>query len=626
MDDSKRSDADAGSRAYPDRPLVGVGVVVWRGEQVLLVKRGRAPRKGEWGLPGGGQELGETVREAAIREVLEETGLTVRADQIITVVDSVSHDAEGRVEYHYTLVEIAAEYVEGEARAADDVDAVRWAYLDDINHLVSWEETRRVIREAARQRRIQRRDRVEGGRAKLKPRPDYTRLMRSPLGQMIARPWLDDVSIQLLTDWVFPMSRAWAAATIAGGRFKAFRDALGVPDLDSPSLWLNSSLKDIDQAVKKAEAADAAWEEALFGASGGSSAAAVAAEEARLDAANDLAMAKLRMVFFGRGHKLAACRWNLPTPDEVAARHGDRLADPDRAYLMPDTLPRIEESRMIGSEIGVEYWVRFDTPDLGNGSEIDTPCWARVFEPAGVTNPPTVIHLHGICMELDHIRAPLREIEVYCERGIRVIAPEAPSHGRRRQPGRYAGEAFVAGTPLSTLDHMAAHVREIGILTDWARRTSTGPVGWSGISLGALTSQLTASHAANWPRSMRADVLALYTTSEGIEEIGLTGEIAKAFGVDRELLAAGWTEEALRGWRPLTDPVQPPCMGPENVFMVLGSEDRITPFEHGIGIAKRWGVPDAQVFVRPQGHFSVPAGLMVDEAPVAAFANHLKRM
>ncbi len=622
--DSRKTSSDGGARAYPERPLVGVGVVVWRGGQVLLVKRGRPPRRGEWGLPGGAQDLGETVRETAIREVLEETGLTVRTDRVITVVDSVSRDSKGRIEYHYTLVEIAAEYISGEARAADDVDAVRWVDLEDVNHLVSWEETRRVIREAARQRRIQRRGRVEDDRAKLKPRPDYTRLMRSPLGRMIARPWLDDVSIQLLADWVFPMSRAWAAATVAGGEFDAFREALSLPDTVAPSLWLSANLKAIDEAAGRARKADAAWEAALFGPAGVSSAAAVAAEEARLDAASDLAMAKLRMAFFGRGHRLAACRWELPTPRQVEDRHGARLADPDRAYRMPDTLPRIEESRMIGSEIGVEYWLRFDSPDIGDG--VGTPCWARVFEPAGVADPPTVIHLHGICMELDHIRAPLREVEVYCERGIRVIAPEAPSHGRRRQPGRYAGEVFVAGTPLSTLDHMAAHLREIGILTDWARRTSSGPVGWSGISLGALTSQLAASHAAHWPRAMRADALALYTTSEGIEEIGLTGEIAKAWGVDRELIATGWTESTLRRWRPLTDPVQPPCMGPENVFMVLGSEDRITPFEHGIGIARRWGVPEEQVFVRPQGHFSVPAGLMVDEGPVAAFANHLKRL
>jgi len=625
MDDPKPTAADARSRSYPERPLVGVGVVVWRGDQVLLVKRGKAPRKGEWGLPGGGQELGETIREAAVRETLEETGLTVRADQVITVVDSVSRDDKDRIEFHYTLVEIAAEYVEGEPEARDDVDAVRWAGLDDINHLVSWEETRRVIREAARQRRAVRRERIESDRAKLKPRPGFgrVRLMRSPIGRMIARPWLDDVTIQLLSGWVFPMSRAWGAATIAGGEFGAFRDALSVdPESMSPSRWLSSSLKEIDRAVRRMQDCDADWQDALFGPGGVSSASAVAAEEARLDAANALAMSKLRLVYFGRGHKLAACNWAIPTPEQVEERHGAGLNDPDQAYGMPETLPRIRESRMIGSDIGVEYWLCLDSPS----EHVDTPCWARVFEPAGVPDPPTVIHLHGICMEQDHIRAPLRDLEIYCERGIRVIAPEAPSHGRRRQPGRYGGEAFVAGTPLSTLDHMAAHVREIGILTDWSRRTSAGPVGWSGISLGALTSQLAASHAAAWPRSMRADALALFTTSEGIEEIGLTGEIAKAFGVDRELTVAGWTDEMLRRWRPLTDPVQPPSMGPENVFMVLGTEDRITPFEHGMGIARRWGVPDGQVFVRPQGHFSVPAGLMVDEAPVAAFANHLKHL
>ena len=84
----------------------------------------------------------------------------IRAEQVVTVVDSVSRDAEGRVEFHYTLVEIAAEYVEGEAKAADDVAAVRWVGLEDVNHLVSWEETRRVIREAARQRRASRRERT----------------------------------------------------------------------------------------------------------------------------------------------------------------------------------------------------------------------------------------------------------------------------------------------------------------------------------------------------------------------------------------------------------------------------------------------------------------------------------
>ena len=174
---------------------------------------------------------------------------------------------------------------------------------------------------------------------------------------------------------------------------------------------------------------------------------------------------------------------------------------------------------------------------------------------------------------------------------------------------------------------MAAHVREIGILTDWARRTSTG-----GGRMERHQPGRPDQPACRIPRGQLAHAPCRPTRwrstppSEGIEEIGLTGEIAKGFRRRPRAPRSRWTEEILRGWRPLTDPVQPPAMGPENVFMVLGTEDRITPFEHGIGIARRWGVPEDQVFIRPQGHFSVPAGLMVDEAPVAAFANHLKRL
>src|SRR3569833_2154085 len=106
-------------REYPDRPWVGVGIVVWRDDKVLLVRRAKPPRLGEWSIPGGAQSLGETVFEAAIREVHEEAGIDIRPTAIITVVDSVIRDAELRAQYHYTLVEISAEWVAGEPVAAD---------------------------------------------------------------------------------------------------------------------------------------------------------------------------------------------------------------------------------------------------------------------------------------------------------------------------------------------------------------------------------------------------------------------------------------------------------------------------------------------------------------------------
>lgn len=133
------------NRQYPDRPFCGIGVVVWRGDDVLLVRRGRAPRKGDWSIPGGLQELGETVAETALREVLEETGVTVRLTDQLGVVDSVRRDDAGRVEYHYTLIEFAAEWVTGEPVPNDDVDRAQWVPLADLDRYALWDETRRII-------------------------------------------------------------------------------------------------------------------------------------------------------------------------------------------------------------------------------------------------------------------------------------------------------------------------------------------------------------------------------------------------------------------------------------------------------------------------------------------------
>lgn len=143
---------DRSAREYPDRPWVGVGVLVWKGDRLLLIRRGRAPRLGQWSLPGGAQHLGETVFEAAAREVLEETGLTVRPTDVVTVADAITRDDAGAVHYHYTLVEVAAEWIAGEAAAMDDALEVRWAGVEEAVALVPWDETDRVIRLAAERR------------------------------------------------------------------------------------------------------------------------------------------------------------------------------------------------------------------------------------------------------------------------------------------------------------------------------------------------------------------------------------------------------------------------------------------------------------------------------------------
>ena len=139
-------------REYPDRPFCGVGIVCFKDDEVLIVKRAKPPIKWKWSIPGGGQELGETTRETALRELEEETGIDARLIGLVDVVDSVSHDEDGQIRFHYTLVDFAAEWIEGDPVGADDVSHAEWTPLDGIDTLGLWSETVRIIREAERLR------------------------------------------------------------------------------------------------------------------------------------------------------------------------------------------------------------------------------------------------------------------------------------------------------------------------------------------------------------------------------------------------------------------------------------------------------------------------------------------
>lgn len=129
----------------PDRPLIGVGVVVFKDGRVLLVRRAKPPREGSWSLPGGRQRLGEAVRETARREVREETGLEVEVTALLDVVDSLHRDAAGRIAYHFTLIDFLAEWRGGETVAGGDAAAVTWADPEDLAPYDLWDETVRLI-------------------------------------------------------------------------------------------------------------------------------------------------------------------------------------------------------------------------------------------------------------------------------------------------------------------------------------------------------------------------------------------------------------------------------------------------------------------------------------------------
>lgn len=136
------------ARQYPDRPWVGIGCIVFRGDAVLLVRRGKPPRMGQWSLPGGAQHLGEGAEAAARRELLEETGVEVGPLALALVVDAITHDDAGRVEYHYTIIDFAASWLSGEGHAGDDASEVAWVRPDDFDAYDLTPQTYRAIASA----------------------------------------------------------------------------------------------------------------------------------------------------------------------------------------------------------------------------------------------------------------------------------------------------------------------------------------------------------------------------------------------------------------------------------------------------------------------------------------------
>lgn len=132
-------------RDFPAHPLVGIGAVVIKDDQVLLIKRGKPPKAGQWSLPGGAQELGERVFEGARREVKEETGIDVDVIGLIDVVDSITRTDQGDIEYHYTLVDVLCRWTGGTPKASADAADAAWHPLSGLDALGLWSETRRVI-------------------------------------------------------------------------------------------------------------------------------------------------------------------------------------------------------------------------------------------------------------------------------------------------------------------------------------------------------------------------------------------------------------------------------------------------------------------------------------------------
>ena len=137
-------------RSYPDHPIVGVGAVIVERGRALLVRRASEPLVGEWSVPGGMLELGETLRDGVRREALEETGLVVEPGGVLDIFDSIFTDGEGRTQYHYVLIDYLCRPISGEATAGTDVSEVRWVSEDDLAAMGLRQSIEQVMRKGLR--------------------------------------------------------------------------------------------------------------------------------------------------------------------------------------------------------------------------------------------------------------------------------------------------------------------------------------------------------------------------------------------------------------------------------------------------------------------------------------------
>jgi ADP-ribose pyrophosphatase YjhB (NUDIX family) len=147
--DGRQASSDH-SRSFPSRPVVGVGGVVVDQGRVLIVRRTNPPLRGEWSLPGGAVETGETLTAALQREMLEETGLVVDVGPVVDVLDRIHTDADGRVEYHYVLVDYLCSVIGGQLRPQSDAADVRWALPSEFPAYALSEPALSVIAKALR--------------------------------------------------------------------------------------------------------------------------------------------------------------------------------------------------------------------------------------------------------------------------------------------------------------------------------------------------------------------------------------------------------------------------------------------------------------------------------------------
>ena len=425
----------------------------------------------------------------------------------------------------------------------------------------------------------------------------------------------------MLEHWFFPLSRLWGAARAAAGDVDEFIRHVPLSE-PSPSQRrkIAKALNEFERCRLKAFSTEQLWHDYYFGGAPVEKNRLPIVEEMRLDFRTAYNMTRRAFIPLRR-LVMTSVYMDPPTPDLVEKRFGKGAEKLEALFALPTTLPDVEVSRPLPTDAGSDRWIRFRSPS----HTLDDLAYARVHEPAGVENPPTLIFGHGICVEFDHYHQLLDEVTELTNNGIRVIRPEAPWHGRRVLPGHYGGEQLLSTTPNSMFDFLASQHQEWATIINWARDTSDGPVAIGGSSLGAQSAKAIAVRASQWPKRLQPDALIAITHSQHMFEAALHGSLSDIWNLGTSLRDKGWHRDTEQFWLEKIDPLGKPCMPGENIISVIGDRDTVTPDTLVHGQLDLWGVPAKNRFHYNRGHFTVPLGLIHDNTALMAFADILKR-
>ena len=452
---------------------------------------------------------------------------------------------------------------------------------------------------------------------KAKPRRNWGRTLK---GYAFGWPWFDPVSSWALRRLLVPASLLWAAAEQAGTSVDHFYDAAQLPRRSANEKKLAEALVQTAAARAVAQRKEAEWQKAFFGDSTVGPDARRALEEERYAASHAYNLARRHFGFMLRNDP-PRIKSQTQSPEEIAAVYGTQF---ERLKLdgIASGNAEVEVSKPIERTAGVDYWLRFQSPSALLGDTV----YARVLEPRGVENPPTIIFGHGICIEFDHWRGLIDEARTLRAEGFRVIRPVAPWHGRRRSLGSFGGQPMMTRIPGGMFDAFTGAAQEWAVIANWVRQRSDAPLAYGGTSLGALIAQFAAEKIGERNERLRADGLFLITHSGRMTDATFNGDMAGLLGVDLNAEQHGWSRERIEAGLGLLDPALLPAVKPERIVTVLGKRDRITPYASGLSLIDSWGVPDENRFVWDRGHFSMPLTMIRNPAPVARFREVMMRI